>query len=682
MVVGRPRGELRPDIQALRAVAVGSVLLFHLWPLRLPGGYVGVDVFFVISGFLITSHLLREIGQTGTVHVGRFWARRAKRLLPAALTVLAVIAIAVVAFVPEVRWRQFLGEVVASALYAENWVLAADSVDYHASDNAPSPTQHFWTLSVEEQFYIILPILLVVVVLAIRGPSARLRRAIGVVLAVLTVASLAYSIALTAADPTVAYFSTFTRGWEFGAGALLAFVTLEAGRRARQFLPLIGIALIALSCILFASDTPFPGFLAAVPVLGAILVLWAGRESVVARAGSWWPVATLGHISYAVYLWHWPLIVLVPYATGAPLSTTDKVLILVASLGLAWASTRFIEEPVRFSPRLLGGRRRSATVAAWSALGMAGVVALCVTNLVVLEDRDQRRTQLISAVVADPPDCLGAAAVDPDLQPCENPDLAGLLVPDPTIADQDDDNRPECWGMANPREPMMCTVAEPAGYTKRLLAVGDSHNNQLIAAYRAIGEAQGWRIDVAGTAGCYLTTAEQAAISERHRNGCLQWRESVADRILADPPDALVVTHSSGDNIVVPPPGETVESATVDGLVEAWSSLPEVPIIAIRDNPGMTSGTIECVAEHGLRAGELCSRPRAEALEHFDGQAEAAELVPNATVIDLTELYCTDAVCSPVIGNVLVFRDSRHITSTWARTLTPYLEREMIDIVG
>lgn len=673
----QPGSDLRPDIQALRAIAVGSVLLYHLWPNRVTGGYVGVDVFFVISGFLITSHLLREFTRTGTIRIARFWARRAKRLLPASLTVLLATAIAVVLVVPEAWWKQFLSEVIASTLYVENWLLAANSVDYLALENAASPTQHFWTLSVEEQFYIALPLLLMTVVLLAGRRTTRAVPVIAAVLGAAVLASFAYSVWLTFTTPSVSYFSTLTRAWEFGAGALLAFVTLRPPRGLSNVFSFAGLALIAFACFAFSAETPFPGSAAAVPVVGTILVLWAGERSAVSRIGRWWPVAMLGYLSYAVYLWHWPLVALTPYVTGRPLSTLDKAVILALTLVLAWLSTRFIEEPVRFSPRLLGGSRRPRTVAAWCAAGMAVVVAFSAVGIAVFDARADARAQTIASVKSDPPDCLGAQAMDPMLSACTDNDLGDLLVPDPAAAKEDDDNLPECWGLDSD-DAKICTVAEPAGWTKRVLAVGDSHSNTLIGAYRAMAQAQGWRMDVAGIPGCYLTTAEQIANSDSHRSGCLKWRASILESLRADPPDALIVTHSSGDNVVIPGPGETLESATVDGLVEAWSEVPDIPIIAIRDNPAMTHDTMKCVAENGIDAAQMCAIPRSEALSHFDGQAEAAAQVPHAHAIDLTDLYCTASACSPVIGNVLVYRDPRHVTATWVRTLTPYLEREVL----
>ena len=201
----------RPDIQAMRAIAVLSVLVFHLWPARLPGGFVGVDVFFVISGYLIVGNLLREATQTGRIRLWRFWSRRARRLLPAALLVLAVSAAAVFAWIPANLWLQYFRETIASALYVQNWVLAADSVDYLAQHNTASPAQHFWTLSVEEQFYIAVPLLMVLLLVISRRTAWQKQRVLFVGLAVLTIASLAYSVWFSVENPPAASTSGTTQ---------------------------------------------------------------------------------------------------------------------------------------------------------------------------------------------------------------------------------------------------------------------------------------------------------------------------------------------------------------------------------------------------------------------------------------------------------------------------------------
>ena len=669
---------VRTDIQALRALAVATVVLFHLWPGRLPGGYVGVDVFFVISGFLIGSHLLHELEQTGRIRLAAFWARRAKRLLPASLTVLLTTAVAVLVVSPQALQRDFLSKIAAATLYVENWALAKDAVDYQASDAATTPVQHFWSLSAEEQFYVALPLLLLLAaMLARRAPRAR-RVVVGSVVAALTAGSFAFALWAVQDSPQQAYFSTATRAWEFLAGAMLAVVPPLAGRGRRAAEPLAwaGVAAVVLACAVYTDQTRFPGWAALLPVLGAVAAIRAEGRTL-AAVGRLAPVAWLGVVSYAVYLWHWPLVILLPEALGHPLGTGDKLAILLLTGLLAHISTHVLEEPVRFSPRLLG-RRSPATVLGVCGVAMAVVLATVAQATHRLDTRERQEAATTARVLEEGARCLGAQSVDPAQAPCENPDLDGVLVPSPATAVKDDPNRAECWG-TDGADARVCTLADPPGATRHLLALGDSHNNALLQAYAMIGEEHGWRIDASGERSCYLTTAEQPAATADLTRECHDWVESVTARANAGDIDGIIVTHLSRTKLVRAQ-GRTDEETAVDGLVGAWQRLPAVPIIAIRDNPTMDRQIVSCVEEHREDAAERCAHPRADAVRD-DGQAAAAREVPRARVVDLTDFYCTD-VCPPVIGHVLVYRDRSHITRTWARTLAPYLGRGIQAALG
>lgn len=675
---GHSGNGLRGDIQALRALAVSSVILYHLWPNRISGGYVGVDVFFAISGFLITTHLMTEIDATGRLRPGVFWARRAKRLIPASSAVLLVTAITVIVAVPRYLWRQYLEEIIASTFQAENWLLAHNSVSYLAANNTASPSQHYWSLSVEEQFYIALPLIILTCCALARLLRVPPRRIITAVLIAAVAGSFAYSLWLTSTTPGVAYFSTLTRAWEFGAGALLALA--KSDRAARRPWVWLGVAAIVATCVAFDDATSFPGVAATLPVFGTLIVIQSGRNSAFDRLGNTAAVALVGRISYAAYLWHWPLVVLVPFITHRALGSIDKVTILAATLTLAWLSTNFVEDPIRFRRQLLGDRR-PIVVGVWCASAMAIVVAVSALGLRAHTASAQRDAASGEKLIEEMPACFGAVAIDPERPPCNNTDLAGVLVPDPARAASDDDNMAACWGK-KAGMPKVCQLGPQAGHVKRLFAVGDSHNNTLIGVYRRIAERNNWRIDVAGFGGCYLTTAVQRQPSDIEAKICRSWQSEVAAIAHRNNYDAIIVTHSARDRLVVPKPGETREVATVRGMVEAWRNLPPVPILAIRDNPVMPKTILSCVTEHRNMAATACAVPQATALAAFDGQAEAARQVPSARVIDVTHLYCANNVCPPVIGHVLVYRDHSHITATYAATLSPYIERQMLDALA
>ena len=676
-------GEVRADIQALRALAVVVVMLFHLWPDLLPGGYIGVDVFFVISGYLITSHLLREAVGTGRIRVAVFWSKRARRLLPAALLTLAFTVIGILLWVPRSLWRGFLQEAIASTVYGENWLLSYKSVNYLASALPPSPVQHFWTLSVEEQFYVVLPLLLVATLVASRsrGWFSRWSRrwstsgALLVVVAACTLASFAYSLWLTARTGSLAYFPTSTRAWEFGVGALLSFVVLKAPRIARLTLPVLGAAAVVVASFVFGAFTPFPGTAALVPVIAAALAIWAGQGSLGTRVGDVPPIAFLGRASYSIYLWHWPLIILIPYATGHDLTDFEKVGIIALTLVVSWASMRFVEDPIRFSPRLLGlSQPKKVLIAMGSAMLL--VVGLGAAPLLWNEADVRAQRALTSAIVASDPACFGAAAVDPVTAPCSNPDLDGILVPYPVDRESDDDNRPGCWTEMGESNLNVCSVGPTTGYVRHLIAVGDSHNNTLLGTYERMAKDNNWRVDVAGRGGCYWTAADTLRPGW-DQDPCANWQAALTELLLTGQFDAVLTTHSNTNNAVKPPEGVSKEQATIDGLVAAWAPVAKrgTPIIAISDNPLSTRASGYCVERLGAKADGDCDVAREIALAPFDGSVEAAAETPGASVVDLSDLYCTPTTCPAIIGNVVVYRDTTHVTATWARTLAPIIGR-------
>jgi peptidoglycan/LPS O-acetylase OafA/YrhL len=638
---------VRSEIQALRGIAVALVVVCHLWPSVLPGGYVGVDVFFAISGFLITGHLLRE----ERISLAAFWARRARRILPAALFVLGVCALATLAIVPETRWPQFLTEIRASALYVQNWQLAASAVDYFASADGPSPVQHYWSLSAEEQFYLVWPIVLLA-----------LRRHAGIAMAVIALASLGYSIHDTASDPAAAYFITPTRAWEFAAGGLLAF----AGTSRRPWVSWVGLVAIALAAVFYSPATPFPGFTAALPVAGALAVISA-RPPAPLRFK---PLLFLGDISYSVYLWHWPLLTLAPYATAGRVDTPTTLTVLMLTILLAWLTKLLIEDPIRHR------RLRVLPTFASAGVATAAVLGLVASGNAQLRGDLQAAERASAQVLASAPPCFAAQARDPE-HSCRNPKLRLTVVPTPIEAHKQHNSpcpKLEVRGLL-----YVCGFGvAPAKATTTVALVGDSHAAHWRAALSVVAKAKNWTGVSLSHTGCPLSKATKN-LPQPRRSECVQWNKQVLQWFKRHPEVTTVFVSQISGGAGVIAPGRDQLAAQRAGYAAAWKALPATvkEIIVLRDTPKVVGDTDTCVQEAIARhrpAGTACAVSRRSALT-IDSATRAAS--GRARVIDLTSFFCDRRRCYPVIGGALVFKDQNHMTETWSASLGPYLLRAL-----
>src|SRR4051794_7648256 len=364
----------RPELQGLRGLAVALVVVYHVWLNRVSGG---VDVFFLVSGFLLTGQLVRA-AERGPLGLRRRWSRTLLRIGPAALAVLVSVAVAGFALLPEGRWAQTIRELLASALFLQNWQLAADAVDYGARNNVASVVQHFWSLSVQVQFFVVWPLVVALVVLSARGQQERLHTRLTLTSLGIFAASLSYSITLTATDQPLAYFDSVTRLWEFALGALLALWIdrIALGRRARVLMGWAGVVGLLLCGVVLQVGSVFPGYAALWPTVCGGLVLLAGRSG--SRVGAdrllgARPVRYLGDISFALYLWHWPLLVLYLVSRDREdVGAAGGAAVIGLSLVLAVLTHRLVERPVLARMTAPGSGRRFAATAAVLVLLVAG----------------------------------------------------------------------------------------------------------------------------------------------------------------------------------------------------------------------------------------------------------------------------------------------------------------------
>lgn len=384
VVAAAENREFRPDIEGLRAVAVAMVVIAHAGSAVLKGGFVGVDVFFVLSGFLITSLLLKEYDLAGRVSLAAFYGRRVRRLLPASTLVLVATLLLSARYLGPNRSIHVAGDAQWSTLFASNWRFIQEGTDYLRSRLAPSPLQHFWSLAVEEQFYAVWPVSIALVALV--GKGVPLRQKLGFVLCIVIVASLSWSIYQTPRNGTVAYFSPLTRAWELAIGALIAVVNipilLRLPRRIGQVISPLGLVCILASGLLFDTETQFPGYIVALPVVGTALLIAGG--TIAPRAGAevllkWRPLQWLGKLSYSLYLWHWPVLTVAQQYAVRRLFPAEATLLCLLSLALSAATYWFVENPVRNSSWL---KRRSPLVSI--AVGVCLVIAALGVTIAII----------------------------------------------------------------------------------------------------------------------------------------------------------------------------------------------------------------------------------------------------------------------------------------------------------
>jgi peptidoglycan/LPS O-acetylase OafA/YrhL len=682
------RSAVRPEIQALRAIAVTSVVIYHLWPTHLPGGFVGVDVFFAISGYLIIGHLLREVDANGRIRLVSFWARRARRLLPASLLVLVITGVATLVWVPSVLWKQFFSEIGSSALYVQNWLLAANSVDYLAATNSPSPVEHFWSLSVEEQFYIAWPIV-IVLVLAIARLSRRLngRHLIAAALILLTAASFVYAVHDVARHPAEAYFVTPSRAWEFGLGGVVAYFAANplVGRdQLRTAISWIGLAMIAGTLAVYTPQTPFPGAAALPPVAGTLIVIWAG-----APVTKWAPTALmklrpvqyLGDISYSLYLWHWPLIVLVPFALARDLNAYTRVAVLIGAVLLAGLTKLLVEDPAR-TGRLLASRAPWVSLAGLLTI-TALVAASCFAVYSITQARIDQASQQAQRAVAAHQSCVGALAALPS-HDCAHP-YAITALTNPAFTENDIGKGVQsvdpCKQLTDVAIVMACTVGDVTHPRTTWALIGDSHAGQFLEPLAVYGKAHGIRIITylkswcAGTGIAGVSTSGDD--SPTAVTSCATWGKDALSRIAKNPAVSRVIFTNYTRTYLGSPSNIFGRALTASDFLPAWQRLQKAGklIVVIRDLPSAGQEDLPaCVAQH-LTQYDPCAQPRSQAvLTAADDPlliAAHSKGVGNVQVVDLTDDFCGPSLCHVVIGGLIVDFGSNHMSATFARSLAP-----------
>lgn len=681
------RNELRQDIEGLRALAVTSVVLFHAQIPFLAGGYIGVDVFFVISGFLIGGMIYDEIRVTGRFSFYDFYARRARRILPAAAVVLALVAVVSLLVLPPLRTLAVLRDVLSSLFYVQNWNLAFAGTNYMAEESDASPVQHYWSLSVEEQFYLFWPVLFLLAgVIALRLKSRRASVPFYVVTVIAILASFGYSMAISYTNGPLAYFSVFTRVWQFALGVLIALIIRSFDRtRVPQWLRFMlgfaGLAGIAVSCVTFGADTPYPGLAALVPTLAVGAVIFAGvnfargedhRPRAVRALDpsvllSTPPMRWLGGISYSWYLWHWPPIVLVKfYFPEAPW----WILLVPAllALGPAYLSLRYLENPIR----------HSKTVTRHPLQGISiGLAATLVTLGTFFAVDGRLRAELNDAPQVELTIDAGASAEDPFASSATSGPVAPTVVSalndvgahswQCLIQQPVDDLAPNCIV-----QPDGTTTAGPPA-SDRYVLFGDSHADQWAPMVEALAADDNVDLDIQTKVGCPAPTfTVEWPELKRPYVECDQWREKVLSYLEDSPPAAVFIGTLNRYGVSQ----EELESgwkATLDRLQEAGAH-----VYYLVDSPYPNTDVPACISGHFDDWSACGFAPLGAILPNWLEHQIANRAFPSVQSMSFNPILCPQKSatalvnCPPVRAGVLLYRDTSHLTATAARTMIPY----------
>jgi peptidoglycan/LPS O-acetylase OafA/YrhL len=604
---------------------------------------VGVDVFFVVSGFLITGLLVGELRDHGRISLRAFYARRMRRLLPASVLVLVASVVLMQVIAPPLALLELRTDAVSAALYASNLRFAHQSVRYLV-DRSPSPLLHYWSLAVEEQFYLGWPLFVLLVAKVRRGSLAR---RLGVGVGLLGASSLVASLVLTRTNETYAFFLLPARAWELAAGAALALAAgaLPAARtRTGRVLVAGGVVAIAIAAATFDQHTLFPGVAAVLPVAGTVAVLAGGSIAGPGRVLSSSVLQWLGRRSYAIYLWHWPLLV-VPVAGGGSLSWADRAGLVALSIVLAEVTMRLIEDPVRRARHLVASPSRTFFLG--GALTAVALVVAVVGTVVPVLDAGRPA----SAAVTPYPDFVPS-----DLSPSllrSNRDLPAIY------ADQ-------CDTPATRIDPVVCVYGDPAG--PPVFLFGDSHAGHWFPAFDIAARADGWRLIPLTKSACPAFDVP-VLVPELPRRyvQCDRWRERSLD-VIAHERDPIVVV--SGSRLLRTLSGRPMADELGDGMARMVERLPAgARVVYLADTPRPGSIVPICLSEH-LHDARRCGRPRDAAIDdgYRTAEREAAARV-HATFVDLTDDICPVDPCPPIIGRLLVWRESSHITAQFAASL-------------
>lgn len=662
----------RFDIQALRAVSVLLVLVFHIWPDALPAGYVGVDVFFVISGFLITELLHRELQRDGRIDFPGFYVRRFRRLMPAASLVIAVTMLLSFMLEPGFRQPGTAMEGLASALYWQNWLLAWRATDYLDAEMALGPLTHFWSLSIEEQFYLVWPLALAAAGILAHRKGMHPRTIAIVVIGVLSAASLGASGVLAYQGVPEGYFVTHARIWELGIGALLALIPLPGIQSATaRILSACAFLVIVASALTIPQSTGFPGFVALLPTLSAAVFIFAGAHL---DDRAWFglpasrPVQMMGDASYSIYLWHWPLIYFATLGNANAPSLQSGLSLLAAGIFIGWLSRTYVERP--FLDRQGTAGLSSSKAVATASLGLIlSVVAAGALNV-----HSSAKVKAWAGLTpgGEYPGALaitGDAAVPALREP--RPPLAAVKEDLPVIYING------CHAGIREKKPVECVLHQGSETGSLVVLTGDSHAANWSPSLRAAAAQADWTLISITKSACSLTLhSDNPAV--RAPDHCVAWSRATLERLRALAPDLILLGRSRRGSDYESEDSDRWVPGLVSMLQEVLDRLKSTTahITVFADTPRLPFDPPTCLANE-----RECSTPLEASLDRPDPLLAAARKTEGVSIVDFRNSICPEQMCPAVIGNVIVWRDNHHLTATYSRSLAPAMERRLRELM-
>jgi peptidoglycan/LPS O-acetylase OafA/YrhL len=707
------RRAYRGDIEGLRAVAIVAVVLYHAHLGFVRGGFTGVDDFYVISGFLITGHLWRQIETDGRIGFARFYGRRVQRLLPVSFVVLVVTAVASARYLPPLQAHAALKDGESAALYVSNYRFGALQTSYLTASAPPSPFQQYWSLSLEEQFYLVWPLLLAGLAMAWRSRTNRRLPAAGAAaaLAIVAVGSFLLSLWLTRVSQPWAFFSLPTRAWELAVGGLVAFGTpflRKLPDRMAGALGWSGLAVLVGTIVLLPTSVPYPGLAALAPVLGSAAVIASGTAHatrgpilVLGRMGA----RVVGRVSYSWYLWHWPILILTPYAVGHPLSLAANLALVVGSFFVAVVSFVVIENPLRLWQWLRAVPRRVLTLGGVSTVSAISVCLACTFALPALAG--QGRAPVARLVAAPPPVHARTRSVPPPADPAPNPyaqELASATaqvqaavartVPVNTVPANITPSIPDAAGDEPPvfvdgcMDSYLESGVEPcefgdAASSSSVVLFGDSHAGMWFPAVDDAANQLGLRLYTWTKATCPpLQLPIFSPVLDRNFTECDEWRQNVLDQIAQVHPSLVILgvaRHYTDIYGFTPYSPQWLQG--LDAMVAAIRRLGS-QVLVIGPIPKPPFVVPDCLSLH-LTTATDCTVPLTVGVNDVGMAAEQTAVTSaGGQYLDVQPWFCTAVTCADIADNLLVYRDDNHITAAYSTYLGPAMTDELALALG